>query len=775
MKRSRDLLIKVLSLGLGLAAGIVLVAKVCFELSYDRFYDDVGRIYAIRTHYDVNGEAEDYLNVSGAVAPGFMEEVPGVEAATRYTYVFSGNRYSDGEGNTLKAVLIAADTCFFRLFDRPILAGDPVKALGKWGAVMVSRSFAEKLGGVQEAMGRQIANMDMEGLKMTVEGVYEDFPTNGSLHFDILLALETYSKTSTENWVGNDRYSGFVKLLPGVDPNGLTEAIRKMQEAHQPLEELEGRGRSMRYWLSPFGKQHMAEPGVRSQILLLSVVSVLLILISLLNYILVVISSMVKRSREVGVRKCYGAEGRNIYAMLSGEALVHTALSLVLAAALIFAGRGIVENLFGVPFHTLLVPGSLVAIAVLTAFVLAVSTVVPSELYQRIPVYEALKNYREHSRRWKMGLLGTQIMISVFLTVMVVLVARQYRLVSDSDPGYNGKHLWFISLYDGNRQAQLRAMQALARQPEVSGVAACSNLPIIGADGDNVYLPDEDRELFNIADQYESSRGFFDLMEIPFVEGRPPLDSTEVAVDENFVKRMSQFADWDDGAVGKTFRITGHERVLYTVSGVYRNYLIGSLLQPDTRPSAMFYGEPGHSSHYMPHVIFRVKDTGDATFRRLREVLDEALEGREVNIISYESSMRAAYDGSKKMRNTLAVGAVFSLLIALLGLFGFIRDESLRRSKEMAVRKINGASTREIVAVFALDILKLASAMAVLACIAALVAARGWLQQFSRQTALSPVYFAAGALLVIGIVEAVVVLNSLRIARANPVESLKNE
>ena len=414
MKKNSDILIKVLSLGIGLAVGIVLIAKVFFELSYDSFYKDIDRVYTINTWISQQGDEKDYGQVSGAVAVGFMEEVPGVEAGTRTTFVFNGDTYLDEDGNKLQATLVCADTCFFRVFDRPILVGDPVAVLGKWGSVMVSRTFAEKMGGTQECIGKQIANADMDGLKLTIEGVFENFPKNGTLDYDILLSMDTYGKQSTDNWNGNDRYKGYVKLMPGVDPATLTDAIRKMQEAHQPLAQLEANGMQFKYFLKPFSTMHTSAPEVRQQVILLSIVAALLILISLLNYILIVISSMVKRSKEVGVRKCYGAEGRHIYGMLSKEALLHIILSLALAAVIIFAGRGIVENLLGVPFQTLLVPQSMMAIIAVLVFVLVISIVVPAELYQRIPVYAALKNYTENSRNWKLGLLGVQVLINVF-------------------------------------------------------------------------------------------------------------------------------------------------------------------------------------------------------------------------------------------------------------------------------------------------------------------------------------------------------------------------
>ena len=778
MRHNSDILIKVLSLGVGLAVGIVLIAKVFFELSYDSFYKDIDRVYTINTWYSHQGEEKDYGQVSGAVAVGFMDEVPGVEAGTRTTYVFNGNTYLDENGNKLSGTLVCADTCFFQVFDRPILAGDPVKVLGKWGSVLINRSFAEKMGGVQECIGKQICNADMDGLKLTIEGVFEDFPKNGSLDYDILLSMDTYGKNSTDNWLGNDRYKGYVKLMPGVDPNTLTDAIRKMQEAHQPLERIEAQGTSLRYFLKPFSTLHTSDPDVKSQVILLSIVAALLILISLLNYILIVISSMVKRSKEVGVRKCYGAEGKHIYGMLTKEALLHIVLSLVLAAVIIFAGRSIVENLLGVPFQTLLVPQSIMAIAAVILLVLVISIVVPAELYQRVPVYAALKNYTENSRNWKLGLLGVQVLINVFLVVMMLIIGRQYQKVSNADTGYDYKNLYYFDMFDGDRQALTRAAQTLRSLPEVSAVAAAYNLPFEGSNGDNVYLPNDDRELFNIADQYECSPDFYDLMGIQFLEGRAPRDSSEIVVDEKFVTKMAEFTDWSDGAVGKQVFITGHdrssdtERRYFTISGVYKSYIIGNLTGVDPRPSALFYGEIGSMSSWMPHTFFKVRPEA---LPKIRQALEQALEGREINILSYEEQMRAAYADSKKMRNTMAIGAVFSLLIALLGLIGFIRDESLRRSKEMAVRKINGATTKDILSVFAKDIMKLSAVMAVIACVAAYFVAHKWLEQFAEKVSLNPLYFIGGALLVLLIVLGVVVLNCLRIARANPVESLKNE
>ena len=777
MNRLTDKLIKILSLGIGLAIGIVLLGKVCFELSYDGFYKDVDRIYCIQTDYEQQGKSYDYPQVSGAVAPGFKAEVPGVEEATRITFYFSSDRYLDEDGHVITGNFRLADSCFFKVFEHPILAGDPATVLAKPYCLMVSESFANKLGGVDECLGRFIYNEDVPDLKMTIEGVFKDFPKNGSFDADILLSMESYSKTSTENWDGNDRYRGFVKLQQGVDPQSLNIAIRKMQEAHQPLEEWEKNGMSLKYHLVPFVKTHISESSVHSMVLLLTIVAALLILISLLNYILIVISSMVRRAKEIGVRKCYGASAFNIHTLLAREALLHLLMALALSAAIIFSASGLIESLVGVPFEDLLVPQSIWTIGAVLLFVLLVSVFVPAQLFMRIPVSVAFRNYTENSRHWKIGLLGVQVFINVFIVSMLMVIASQYRRMMNDNPGYDYENVLFVDMYDGNQAAQQRVVDALERMPEVKHIAASYDLPYRGSSGNNIYLPGDDRELFNVADQCEATNGFYDLFGMEFVDGRAPADSSELVVSESFVKRMADFTDWSDGAVGKQIQITGHGRYgmpLFTISGVYRDIRIGSIVNMDTRPSVRFYGSLDDGESYMPHIVFKVNKIDETTMAKLTAVVSEALDGKEVQLNVYADKIRSAYDGNRKMRNTVLIGSIFALMIAVLGLVGFVRDESNRRSKEMAIRKIHGATAADVLRLFAWDVLKLSLVMAVLGCVVAYFVAHKWLEQFAERIGLSPLYFIIGALAILFIVTVVVVLSSNRVARMNPIKSLKN-
>jgi len=155
--------------------------------------------------------------------------------------------------------------------------------------------------------------------------------------------------------------------------------------------------------------------------------------------------------------------------------------------------------------------------------------------------------------------------------------------------------------------------------------------------------------------------------------------------------------------------------------------------------------------------------------------VDELYPDRRLEIVSFKEEIRGLYSEDRKMRNTIMIGCIFSVLIALFGLIGYIRDESVRRSKEMAVRKINGASTNEIMNIFIKDVFKLIIIAVIIGDIGAWLAAGGWLRQFAEKITLTPWYFLAADIIVMALIIGAVIMNCLRISRSNPVESLKNE
>jgi len=372
---------------------------------------------------------------------------------------------------------------------------------------------------------------------------------------------------------------------------------------------------------------------------------------------------------------------------------------------------------------------------------------------------------------------------------MVILTVLQYNKCINGDLGYNPKNLVTFSFYSYNdmmNKSQAVA-DALKSIPEVDDVQFTYQLPHEGANGDFVRLPEGTEHLFNVADLYDSSEGFADIMDIKFIEGRGPKTYPEVAVSRSFVEKMRNYVSWSDGAIGKSFAITGHEEfveevgvpadknnlAVYTITGVFEDYVIGTLNEADNRPIVLFYGKLGES--YMPNVIIKLNVLNQQTMEKVINQIKKILPDSTFDLQSIPEILKNEYKSSKNIRNAIILGAIFSLLVAIFGLIGYLRNEMERKSKEMAIRKINGASTKEITEIFVWDILKIAAVAVVLADIVAFIAGRKFLAMFAQKISLTPLLFLAADLVAIAIIVATVILSCFRIAHANPVDSLKNE
>jgi putative ABC transport system permease protein len=488
------------------------------------------------------------------------------------------------------------------------------------------------------------------------------------------------------------------------------------------------------------------------------------------------VSALVKKSKEIGVRKCYGAAGSNIYGIMFKEAAVDVAASLVVVAAIVLSLQTVIEDIVGVRADALLVRGTYMTVFGVILAVFFIAALVPGYLYSRIPAGAAIRNYKENKKVWKLVLLFIQTGICALLLTLMGVIAAQYHKAVNDRPGYEYEDLIYTELRGTDSGIHQSIIDDLKSMPGITDVQMSYSLPLDYSSGNNVFLMENGyQELFNIADQYCGSAGLFEMLDIDFLEGRYPLTADEIAVSESFVKKMMEYQDWSDGAVGKQVHITEHDymHAAFTISGVYKDYRINTLTNQDMRASIKFFGEVGKD--YMPYMVIKVSEVTNEMMAKVEEAIQYRIGDKDVVVKSYTDSMREAYSGERRMRNTVIIGCVVSILIALFGLIGYVRDESQRRSKEMAVRKINGATVRELVGIYVAEIMKLSIPAIILGNVGAWFAASAWLRNFSEKIALSPWFFILADVTIILLVSGCMIVNSLRISRSNPVESLKNE
>ncbi len=773
--------IKILCLATGLATGIVLIGKAGFEQSWDNFFPTSDRIYVVYEDVIRNGEYIHYSQTPGAVAPGLKRYCPQVEAATRYTGFAWDMPLVTDDDKRVRTNFSLVDSCFFDVFPFRVLAGNAKKVLSQVECCMIPLSLAEKLAGAAnplELVGKKVFYNKRGGWALTIGGIYEDVPLNSRLHgLEVMVSMPTITEViydGRDNWVGNDRYMAYVRLAEGITPDDLKPQIEKMRHDNMPEDQLKKAGVDLGFSVRPLRDYHKNDEGTRRMTWILSLLATVLIGCAVLNYLLLVIGGISRRAREMAVHMCYGAEARHIYRMVIAESTVHLLLSVALAALLLLLAKDTVEELVGAPLAVLLTTGSNVWVIVTTFIVvLLVTGLVPGYIYTHVPVAAAFKHYRQSYRLWKLLLLGLQFASATFLIVLLIVVGRQYRMMVNDNPGYDYATLGSV-LKDGvsSEQCQL-AMEELRKLSCVKGVTmAYANLTEHQS-GDNIYLPGSERENMNIADLYYVGDGYFDVMGIPIVSGRTFTEQAdtlrEVMVSRQFEERMKQIAGWDR-AVGKQIICTSFEGP-YTIVGVYEDTRIGSITSPDTRPSLCYYSRKPDQMHYIL-IRFQSMEGLEEANKLVKELMTD---NPDIAVTPYNQMVTELYTDAHRFRTTVMIGGLVALLIALIGLVGYLAGEIGRRQKEIAIRKVNGATITDVLRLFQTDILRVALPAVVIGAVGAWYVARLWLEQFSEKTALSPLIFIGGALVVIAVILSVVCLGCYRVASSNPVDYLKNE
>ena len=776
-KKGRSNGIKILSLGVGLAMGLVLISKVCFERSFDKFYPDSDRIYRLHENIIRDGEYKSNGQVSGGVATAMQVEIPEVEKATRLTYIGGDKElFKTQDGNRYSArYVVMGDTNVFDLLPRPILIGDPKETLSRPGYVMISNRIAKLLGGAEQAVNKEFEFESSPGQTYTIGGVFEDVPENSHLRFEIVASLEGMSKWSRENWLGNDRYLGYVKLYPGTDPESLTTAIREMQGRHCDLEEVKKAGIDLTYSLVPLMDMHSNSDEVKSMNSLLGFLAFVLIFTAAMNYVLIVISTLINRTKEVAVHKCYGASDKNLFGMIMSETCLHMLISLLLAAFLIVLFRTKTEELLGATLGALFSTQTIVILIGVCIVIFFITGLIPTYMFLRIPVAAAFRNFKESRRYWKLCLLFIQFLATAYLVALLSVINKQYDYMVNVDPGYAYEKLAYCSTQGVEESVRNTAIEELRKIPEVDKVSACYDLPISGMSGNNVSLPGDDRELFNIADMYWVKDDFFSLMEIPVIEGEvfrsDGSASNKVMVSRSFVEKMEQVAGWTGSAIGKNIIITEHSQngEPFTICGVYEDVCIGSTGNPDTRPTALFY------DRYAPMILIKFHEMSPENIKKAQKVLEDVMPNRNVTVTAYYMDMIDLYKDSRTFRDSVMIGGIVTLIIALIGLLGYTSDETNRRGREIAIRKVNGATAWSILKMISKDISYIAIPAIVIGMTVAYYSGTGWLEKFTEKAPIGFFIFLAGAMMVYVLIIACVLYRAWAVSNSNPVDSLKSE
>lgn len=775
-------LTKILCLGVGMAIGLVMLAEVIFERSYDNFIPHLEDTYIIQENYKHQGN--DWLNhntVSGAIAPGIKRYCPEVEAATRFTILNEDLLLTTDDQRTIKGNAYLCDSSFFEVFPRKILMGEaPHTGLEKANNAYISAKLLKVLG--NDIIGKQLTWKVFPDFHLTVVGVFEDFPENTHLpKIDIAVALPTIGQIMGDgrnNWLGNDRYSGYIRLWPGTDPQTLEPNIKHMLYTNAPMEELERSGSQFYLNLKPVSKIFLSSEYNRIMNIVFLVFAFIMLAVAVLNYILLVVSSVVKRAKSIATYRCYGAESKDIYRMILVESALHCFIALILAVLIVFGLQDFLQEQMGHSLRALFSPTALVLCLMVVIAVAIICGVMPSYIYTRIPVTYAYRRYTENKRQWKLGLLFVQFMLTTFFVCLLTVIGLQYQALTNYRTGFEYKNILYTSLSGTQNIERERCIQELKRLPNVNGVTWGYQEMFMKCSGNNVYDPQNDKEYMNIADMYDVGPDYHKVFSIPILEGTGFTTelgdnvSQEVMVSRSFINKMEKLAGWTGSPIGKQVFITEHQGRPYTICGVYEEIHLGSQVAEDfdDRPTVMFYNT--HPNHLL---YIRLKEMSPEQIKEIQDIVSRTMPSQEKHVYSLDLEMANQYNMLLHVRNSILFVGLCILVIALIGLIAYIRDEVNRRRSEIAIRIIHGAQVKDVQFLFLKDILKIAIPAVLIGTAFALFASNRLLELFVFKINLTG-YIFGGCILVVLIIMLILSTSMIwKAARSNPINNLRTE
>lgn len=750
-------IVKIISLGLGLAVSILIFARVAFEFNYDTCYKDHERLYVIKTVWHINGEYQPSSATLGPVAGAIAESMPEeVESATVTQQWFWNTAWFCND-RRFQTNAITADSCFFATAGLDVVSGDP-RELNNPEVVFLSRRMAQDMFADNNPIGQTVVLNKQ--IPMTVKGVFEDIPENSSLHGKgIIMSLATSLKYEWGywSWHGGDGYVSLVRLRPGAQLDDVNRKIAKLVEQMRE-------GDDTIISLAPI-KDFRMEFGVSSMdmVWILLALGAAILFIVTMNYVLISISSINRRAKAIGVHKCSGAGTGTIFGMFIWETALVLILSLVVMALLLFYFRQPLEDMLDASLAGLFSWQNIWASALVVAFLFVVGGILPGQLFARIPVTQVFHRYTEGKKGWKRPLLFVQFAGVAFIFGLMSLAFMQSRYIMNKERGYDYHNVAFAKdVAFGSATAEEAARAAILSLPYVESGASSNNLLTDGLSGEGI-MTDDGRVLS--MRWIEFDKAYAPFMRLEFAAGKNMAIPGDILVNETFLKMMH----WQENPIGRKVTVNNGE-VAGNIVGVLKDFATSDPAYTPMQPLYVTFQNGFRNS-----LQLRIKEPFDDNLRRLNAEVEKMFPTTDILFSSFQKVIEDQNTSITNFRNATTLAAITILFITLMGLIGYVNDEMQRRSKEIAIRKVNGAEASSILRLLSLDVFWTSLPAILLGTVGAWYLGGFWVDQFAESVSFPAWIYAGIAVVIQLLIIGCVVFRAWRIANENPVKSIKSE
>lgn len=782
-KRFAYSFINIVGLGTGLATCLLILFFVDHELSYDTFHADADRIYRV-----VNSTADDgqptNANGSYAAGPLLKQDYPNeVEEYGRLSStVHNSKMYVAFENRKFyEEHFYFADPGFLKIFNFPLIEGDPETALSRPNTLVLTVSTARKYFGEENPLGKTItADPYQNGnlMEFEVTGLMKDLPSNTHLNFDFLASYDSQTPEGiNSSLAGFNGVYTYLKLAPSASPEQLEAKFSDFQANHwnedpwytmslQPMTDIH---------LESQLKSEIAANGNSTYVYIFGAVAILILAIACVNFINLTTARSTERAKEVGLRKAIGAHKMQLVGQFLGEALMLTLLSGVIAVLFVYLFLPQFNNLTqkDLELATFITTTNVLGYMGLLLVVGLAAGFYPALVLSSFKSVEVLKsNYKAASGgEWlRKGLVISQFAISAVLIVSTIVIYQQIEYINSKSLGYAREQILTIPLNPEARDNLEVLKSEWIRHSGVVSVTTSSHVPTSGT-SHSTFRVSGIEESLSMA-RFYIDENFVETYDLKLLAGTDISTPVTEPGHADFLmterKVRSVGFERPEEMLGRT---VNWDEFSGSVKGVVNDMILYDLRQEPY--SIMFFITP---VQYHKFISIRINTAQtQQALAHIGEVWDSQVASYPLDYSFLDDKFEAMHLSDQKMAETVTYFALLAIVIACLGLFGLAAYLAERKRKEIGIRKVLGATIPQIIGLLSFDFMKLVSVALLLGIPVAYWGMSSWLQGFVYKIDMGAAAFVYAGLVLLVISFSTISWQAIKSARMNPVKSLESE
>lgn len=767
--------LNIVGLAMGLVGVIFISLWISHELSYDRFHKNAGSIYRIESLVDFTGEPFVWSVAPAPVGENIMKDFPEVESVIRMRETYMPVIKKDNEIIEAENLYYCSEN-FFSFFSYDLLRGSREDVLNEPYSIVLSESIARRLYGDDDPIGKTLMINNKQLL--TITGVMADFPSNSHLKADYLLPFSLLdSETERLDKWGTFNFPTYIRLREGVDAE---EFNIKLSAYLKSKDE----GTKAQLFINPLTRLYLhKDPGLESlvypstdrgpisRVILFGIIGVVLLLIACMNFVNLSTAMGAERSREIGVRKASGAGRRQIITQLFGESFVQCIVSLILALVIIILLLPVFNRITGIDFSLayLLEPGRIMMILLITVITALLAGAYPAVVLSSFKPVKVLKTNNGNNTSGltlRKILVITQFVLSILFIFSILVMNRQISYMQSTNLGFNDDQVMVIYPKSSSTKVDIMA-EEISTIPGVSGVATGTNVPVnmgnwqtLGKWDGNTANKKLKFHMMQVDDNY------LDLLGMEIVEGRQLMKGparAEVVLNEAAVNMMEM-----SDPLGKS--IWRNDTQLEIV-GLVKDFHFRKL-KDEVQPVFIIKQDDWWAKR-----IFVKLEPGN-TFRltdRISAIVSKHDPDYPVRYIFLDEEVDRYYEEERRLSKLINISTLMSIIISAIGLFSLTAFAARKKSKEIGIRKAHGASSSGLTLMLQRQFGSLVIVSSLIALPAAYYIINRWLESYAYHIKINPVYFVVTFLIIAAIASLTIIFHTLRTARLNPADTLRDE